>query len=767
MNNMNNTSMLSNAAYEDDYYQNADQDSPDNTYNQFQDNTSTASEDDPQTKNFDPYKIPPSLSLAELFWRATGIGRKHPDPKNKCPLSKKHYKIPYSLLKHPFTVTEYGTSIPLYFQFVSFAVTMWIFMFIAFYQIGATFRKVYCKRYTAVSGEHCSLFNTHSWMTGSVHRFTDEDFKEVRTTFLDNYVFSSVIFYLMFAFCYFFNWRQYVFIKKIEAKHNCESSSEFTLMIQDVVMEEPEVYVRDYIQELLNDFGNPECQIKKVNIAYYEGIFKKIEKIKEHLSKQRLALRMKSNYAERADEDKIMGIYDKLETNIEKKLDKIEKLEKIRKSQTRFIEESRKHAIAFVSFSTNLEKDMVLHCYNVRHCHILARAFFCCKKKPDYRISLPPEPDDVQWRYVGYTDFQRIWSYIWTKPIIILLLPASLVFAFAFKYLTALLMKINGDNLFYHYLIYLFNYLVTRYFNEFVHYAFSNLQKHEKELNKHSYLSGKAMVMALLKFSFLYVSCVTSSLSKDGVVVGPLNPQNINYQEFEFVQGLYYLRYMIIVIFVGPFFEYFSFGFYYSEYIRYKIRKAFDNDDNRFSDKPSKYLLMTQRMLSTYFERPDCHIEMLYSEMYFLMLLGTIFFRFSPFMSISIVLAILLKAGVDLILFYKRFRAPIPRTNDLSKYMAMITLYIPKFFLVGNFYELVLKGREDDHIGFWIRAVSVLNLVMVLMPFDLLFKSFDHYMDKKHMEADWRKHRVYDNEKKYFETDYETSNPATMFENQS
>ena len=785
---------------------------------------------------FDQFKIPADLNYCYLYYDASGIGI---PTSRKCPYSQKFQKVKFSIFKNPFKITNFGNTIPLYFQFVLYALTLWMLIFLSCLRLGLRFRHIYCMNYFLKTKDTCKWYQLDSYLTSSNINLEDYKQKELSKVTTDNFLLASTAAYIMILYSFVFNWSQYKFIRKLQ-KDRDSSSAEFTVMVEKVNLDEtrdPKRDITQYINQLLATNGY-DCspEMRGFNIATYEGIFNKIRYLKKELVEQQMVIKRYQKAAESAGHVRRAKIYDGLRTSISKKLHKLIKLEALRTKNSAFILESRKHAIAFITYSSNLERDHVLYSYKSLNKGILTKLSSICSKPSKYNIKIAPEPTNINWRFVGYSDSQRVTSFFTVKPLIYVLLPAFFMFYFALKYLVFIFLH-RYTHIVEHTSITIANYLVVRVFTQFMNYIFDELQHHEKHLEKTYYLSRKAILVALVQFLFLYVNCIASSLTEPGVRTrNDSDFSDVNFEKLNFFRGKYLLHYVTVSIFLGSFLELCDFGFFYQWFLRWLVGRQFrdaDEDAERIDrrsgslvtsgvvdaefeggeiykakavkfltlqdveegrsregtlkndpkidlradskakkakkkkkEKPSKYKLMTQKTLTKeLFTRPKVEIDMMYSNMVFYLFLSAIFVYYSPILTLIILSAMVLKAATDLIIIYKRCRAPIYDSSRLSKFMVNCCLMVPKFLMLG--YIQFMYQRVPGF--FWgystgVKALIVFNLFIVCFPITWLCESFDVFLDWKDIHDDERKTRYFDKEKRFFKTDYRTENPSTAFE---
>ena len=110
-----------------------------------------------------------------------------------------------------------------------------------------------------------------------------------------------------------------------------------------------------------------------------------------------------------------------IQTKINKKVEAQENLkghyeEKLKKYRQKMAKESflKENSIAFVSFKTQAQAECVfmLETQRMKIRWLFAKFFPCfCQRKGHY-IHQAPEPDDVKWKFIGYSAAQRTWSIL-------------------------------------------------------------------------------------------------------------------------------------------------------------------------------------------------------------------------------------------------------------------------------------------------------------------------------------------------------------------
>jgi Cytosolic domain of 10TM putative phosphate transporter/Calcium-activated chloride channel len=210
-----------------------------------------------------------------------------------------------------------------------------------------------------------------------------------------------------------------------EIDQNSISPADYSAMLYEIgPAEQSREYIESYIGQLLFHNDLPPIQIKKISIGKFEGNLDRIQGIIESTRGSIEALKKAA---------KIKGVTEQIKEKIERKImaqdDRLKHYKKkleIYRLKVDKEEVLKYNSIAFVSFNTQAQAECVfqLETQKMKFRWILYKIFPCFLKKRGHYIQQAPEPDDIKWKFIGYSSFQRFWSifvsYLMTIILILL-----------------------------------------------------------------------------------------------------------------------------------------------------------------------------------------------------------------------------------------------------------------------------------------------------------------------------------------------------------
>lgn len=211
-----------------------------------------------------------------------------------------------------------------------------------------------------------------------------------------------------------------------EVDENSLSPSDYSAMVYEIGPEqESRDYLESYIANLLFNNDLPPVQIKKISIGKFEGNIDRVQNAIEGTQSAIDALKKASEIKELTErtKEKIKKKIGALNNRQKSQQVKLENYRRLHTSKSKY----KDNSIAFISFNTQAQAECVfqLETRRMQLRWILYKLFPCCFRKRGHYIKQAPEPDDIKWKFIGYTSYQRFWSVVLSYFVTLLLVACS------------------------------------------------------------------------------------------------------------------------------------------------------------------------------------------------------------------------------------------------------------------------------------------------------------------------------------------------------
>lgn len=380
-------------------------------------------------QDFDDAAIPPKLEYAELHQKCSTFGMpidKQSIEKIKiCPCCCNIETKKYPLCTSSKQLTNYGPVIPLFFQYIHFLMLIMI-LFSGLGAVGEYYVvKANCSYKSHYKYDRCGI-NLATLVDSSLRNKREGFYMTISWINLAFMIFCEVLFYC-FA-------RMHLKLAE-DIEKGRVSPADYTVMVYDIGPEEGSTeYLQSVVASLLSDDQKPLVDVVKVNVGKFEGNLVRIDNEIESFTRSlQAAERLLTSTELSAAKSKI----------IQKKIDsgraQIEALVKKRKRYEEMIQNEpsfKQNSIAFVTFLMQDQAKLVAHAQSrMRQLkRIVTRFFWCCAKKKVHYIRRADEPDDIKWKFIGYTRSQRMITLVISYAITFAIIICSFGLQFAIRY---------------------------------------------------------------------------------------------------------------------------------------------------------------------------------------------------------------------------------------------------------------------------------------------------------------------------------------------
>jgi hypothetical protein len=191
------------------------------------------------------------------------------------------------------------------------------------------------------------------------------------------------------------------------------SPADYSALIFEVKEEQQSVaYIEQHLTNLLFSSDLPPVQIAKVNFGKFEGNLRRIETDIQHVKLTLEALQLAASSPSISD-----AIKDKLCKKVNAQMDRLKYLEDKLERYRNILDKEKSlsdNSVAFVSFKTQAQADCVflLETRRMKMWHFFSKFLPCFCKNRGHYIKQAPEPDDIKWKFIGYTEGQRTCSIL-------------------------------------------------------------------------------------------------------------------------------------------------------------------------------------------------------------------------------------------------------------------------------------------------------------------------------------------------------------------
>ncbi len=640
---------------------------------------------------YDDNKMPPRLDFAITHMKCTKIGKsidvsKEEDLKFEiCPCCGFVEHKEYDLKVPTKQISNYGPTIPLFFQFSKFI--MIITAVLAVFGLYSQYATISANCSTTCSLDLNTLLNIEK-------REKDADHSRIAPLIHLATVLSIVVLLLVFYRS------QFRLAQSID--EGMVSPSDYTLMLDNIPSHlKEEKDLEAYVQLYFLKHKLDSVQVEKINYARFEGnIVKKasqIQKLKEGIESIDHTLETEQDSVVRTT------LFEK-KSSLEYSL-KIyeEEIEHYRRSLNKN-HSLKNNVVAFVTLSTPLQVSKLIKQESISNSFLngIMKYIPLLSFLKGTVFQRAPEPDDIIWRYIGYSERQRLGS------VIVGYLASGVLIAISFglqlgirllqnKYIKQISDDPDEDDGWMDNIYLQAIQLLSAVLINSVNYLICVVLRTLSEKEKHLCLSQKATsaTCKLVLVFFANSALITLTLYYFGFDTGKIQG---------LILSIFYL--LISTLIMNPFLYLMDPYYFYLVYLRVQAAKALN--------EPGKndYKMTPQKEFNAIFEHTQLDLGEKYGTIIKTYFITCFFFYILPIGPVISGLYLICQFWTDKYLILRR-SSKIPRlSKELSLELAEFAELSVLLFSLGNIiFRYKLRG---DVSNVDVACVILSGLVMVL-----------------------------------------------------
>jgi len=659
-----------------------------------------------QLENYDSHQIPPDINVAISHYQASRIGKPAYHKKSNkvsgmvvCPCCCGVKKEPYSLLDPPRDIVNFGSTIPLYLQFSKFTVFIVACLLIAAAVNQFIIIESNCEKGICGPNLTTILYTRY------------EQTEQVWFNFAQ-YI-DTFIFFLMIAGSIVFYIIQGKFASVIEK--DVISASDFTVMITNVHQDDSDDSIKNFIHYALMAKRLDDVEILKINKATFAGNLARIKieiaNSDEYIKKLKILLK-KDDIP-----DRFRGPLNKKLTALYKIKDGWVKKEAHYKSKLTNDHSFFKHCIAFVTFSSIEEKDRVMKLAHKPDSLLkmilrlpISLLTICCKRdRKPFHIYEAPEPDDVKWKFIGFSKGERFKTYMISELVTAAVILISFSLQLGIKLYQKHILQNNSNNTPIQAKSWTSNAkiqalqigssLAITVINVLLGKITLVLSRYEKHYSESHFNESHAKKLVMAQFF------------NTGVVPFLLF---IIPSEFGGIESLsvYIFHSLFWSSIIGPVLGIIDFNFiFFKVFQRFLLRRKLTN---------GTFVPMSQEELNKIFEGPDCAICYRYARAITMVLVVSFYHYILPIGPFIVLAALFIYYWVDKYLFLARFKEPQRLRKELAFELSEYLELALVFFTLGNIfftYLIYKRWKFMNLICFGIAALIYIFPLRAIVNF--------------------------------------------------
>ena len=711
----------------------------------------------PTLTDYDPNQIPPSLSLALTHRKASGIGNPSLDDPWRgaqiCPCCNRIEKTPYSFWTDTSTLTNEGNTIPLYFHLVKHLLVLVAIFFIGKIYIMIRSYYISCDFNKELRGTDKCEFGGYLFFLALLPESSDLYPMQEKMYEID-YYYSMFICLVMNIFCIYYQVRQTRLIKGIKSKQI--SLSSFTVMLGNVEKGDTKSDVVRFLKRFEKDFRLQKEPLDVINIEITGSAFNDQIHLNDALGIEKYVERLKE-FEDGYKDDLDVGQLKKMDSLIRDKETRVRKIREVyeRRKQRKCVffnlgnfGRSPNNNLAFVTFSNTRDVRMLKKIRKRVNCCYLTRFAYKLRNMTNYLVLGTPEPEDVNWRAIGFTTLSRRVCRGAELVILALIFVFNFSFYVLLDYLVVFKSKFNisEEDTWLWLAIQIGFSIFGIIFTRCLVRLFNCIGGHHRYLLKQKYLISKARrVFYIDVFSFcvlLVFLIIMVTFEKSFHIFNNL----VDMKNLNMIRNVI-LIYLVVKCFMTPFFNIFDFFKFYRDFRRNHIEAALKSKG--YSD----YHWLSQRELNKIFEKHDPSIEVMYGQLMSHVTMIMLYSYYVPVASLLGFLYVLVQSQTDKYLMYKVCRAPPKYTEKLAVDIGGAIYYLPKvFFLLTAGARIVpVFWFSRDQMTILDLCLAIILVVYALTPMHSLvqFIISNWWMGGEDYGDNWKEEKV-----KYYK-DYE------------
>ncbi len=644
-------------------------------------------------ENYDINKIPPSIEHAELHTECCKFGQPVQNLEMEkvkfCPCCCNIETVPFDAFVSTEDLDCFGPVIPLFFQFSKFLILL-TFILCLFAAVGQYYIiKANCS--PGKRQEYCR--NNIRMVVIYAHRDLSDRFAYYQVA---SFLLAGItaVTFLCFGM---FHKRAIKLKEKIDK--GMITASDYTVMMYDI------------------------AEIVKINIGKFEG---NLERLKKDIADIDAGISSISKYLvsqeTTLDKDLKEGLNKKLETLEKKKKDLQSKLEDYQK---RICENPsfKENSIAFVSMKYMIDAEKVYELETVirKILWILSKIFWCFVPKKLHYVRQAPEPDDIKWKFIGFSPFQRGKTYFVSYVVTLLAIVASFGVQMGVRILQATLMKRYNENSPSKTTFYLVKVLgvlgsVVVSLANFLLVALSmRMSRYEKHLSYSMFTLSHTRKLIVLQF-----------VNTAGVVIAlTYLPQDLggvkNFAETVFLN-------QITNLCLNPLLHAFDPSHLVRMLKQRTVKKKMTADSN--------YSEMTQKELNELFEPADITIYLRYCSVIRTFFVSCFFFHALPSGMFVCLVFLVVQFWVDKLMVLRRYKRPTRYHHSLNFSLAQFAEKSVLLMILGH---VAFKHNLAESFGYPGFPIDLVCLIVACLL--IFFPIFEYAHAKVNEEREYLNNR--------------------------
>ena len=646
--------------------------------------------------NYDVNKIPPSLEAALIHYECNRFGQEKSafdvESFQFCPccgsLQQKAFAFSTDSKKFDF----YGPIIPLFFQLAKHLTLLSLV-----YALAGAFVQVNIYRENAKKkpdwGFYEQVVNTNNMDRETYYN------KAANFLFPCLWLFSIVF--------YFFVQDQQTRLA-LQIKKKRPTASDYTLMIHNV---EPQEEKYDFILELIKSRvfvtvgSSATIEIERIIYGKYEG---NLARLNHKIENSRRAVFALEDHLEQGLEEKSAKVFMKKLKVARELYNKYKRSYQKYKKICRDDKDKSKYSIAFVTLSTPTQAQMVSPVGT--NSYIISQIFPCLFKNKVHIIEPAHEPDDIKWKFIGYSPFETFCSVFVSYSLYVIVVAVSFAIQLGTRILQNWWTTVTPLLVSNKYVLMVINMpfltsFVVNVLNFIVILFTSNLTKNERHLSESEATLSHARKLIWLQF-----------INSAGFPIALWIISHIkNYEESQYKHrevtaiSKYVLSMLITNIFMNPLMHAVNPSFLYKTWwVRRRIEKRL---------LAGEAVDMTQKELNMLYEPQELSLHVRYASLVRTFFVSCFFFDIMPFGMVLCFLFMLTQYWVDKYMLVNRYKR-IPRLHqDLAYGAVQIAEFGGCLFVLGH---MIFKYRKffvfEEAEGYPL-STRILDLAFVFISY--------------------------------------------------
>lgn len=399
---------------------------------------------------FDPNQMPPNLEIAQLHRDSarisTAIDGQDGQNHKICPCCCAVGTLQYPLCTPSSEIKNYGPAIPMFFQFSKYLILLAVILFLC-----SCYGQYEIIRSNCLSKKNYK-YNRCGW---NLVTLIDVSLRDAGKRYYTNSRYLNLgMNILCLVVLYLLHRAQLRLADDVDKDHL--SPADFAVVATHLKEEEAnELYVKNYIDSLMQRKGKTPVEILKVNFGRYEGNLVRLErdiqdteqslchfqKLLEADAAAKLVISISSSAENTLDRQSL----EQKRTAMQTKLSDLKaKLQRYKDSLS-MDRSLRDNSVAFVTLKTQAQALSVLSTQNTRTQYLSVLSRLCGCKKRVLVWERPAEPADYKWKFMGFSILKQAKTVLVAWSICFLLICLSFGIQLGIKLLQKSYVDSLGD----------------------------------------------------------------------------------------------------------------------------------------------------------------------------------------------------------------------------------------------------------------------------------------------------------------------------------